>query len=96
VTLFAKYERPTEESAIRVLNRPRQVQAEADEQGLPRAIWVGNGWLRVEAIGDVWRIDDEWWRERIARRYFRVTLEGGIIRVLFQDLVTGEWYEQQY
>ena len=52
--------------------------------------------VNVFARGDVWRIDDEWWRERISRRYFRVTLAGGVIRVLYQDLVTGAWYEQQY
>jgi hypothetical protein len=96
MTLFAKYERIVEESTIRVVNLPRLVQAEADEQGLPRAVQAGNVWLRVEAIGDVWRIDDEWWRERISRRYFRVTLAGGVIRVVYQDLVTEEWYEQQY
>jgi len=96
MTLFAKYERPVEESSIRVLNLPRQIQAEADDQGVPRAVWTDNVWLRVEAIGDIWRIDDEWWRERISRRYFRLTLEGGVIRVIYQDLVTGEWYEQQY
>jgi hypothetical protein len=95
VTLFAKYERPTEESAIRVLNRPRQVQAEADEQGLPRAIWVGNGWLRVEAIGDVWRIDDEWWRERISREYLAVVLDDGRVLTIFHDLTDGRWYAQK-
>jgi hypothetical protein len=96
MTLFAKYAQPVEESAIRVLNLPRQLEVEADEQGVPRAVWVGDAWLQVEAIGDVWRIDDEWWRERITRRYFRVTLAAGSIRTIYQDLATGEWYEQQY
>ena len=27
---------------------------------------------RVSQIIDVWRISDEWWRDEIARRYFRL------------------------
>lgn len=95
MTLFAKYERPIEESSIRVLNLPRQVQAEADEQGLPRAVLVGSAWLRVEAIGDVWRIDDEWWRESISREYLAVVLDDGRVLTLYHDLSDGLWYAQK-
>lgn len=48
----------------------------------------------VEAILESWRIDDEWWRQLISRRYFAVLLEGGGRVVLFEDLVTGEWFIQ--
>jgi len=43
---------------------------------------------------EVWRIDDEWWRRPIARRYFEALLQGGRRVVLFEDLATGEWFEQ--
>jgi hypothetical protein len=43
---------------------------------------------------DSWQLDDEWWRQRISRRYVAVMLEGGKRMLLFEDLVTGEWYEQ--
>jgi hypothetical protein len=49
----------------------------------------------VEDIGEIWRIDDEWWRQQIARRYYEVVLDGGKRIVLFEDLVTGEWWMQQ-
>jgi len=48
----------------------------------------------VEAILESWRIDDEWWRHMIARAYLEVILEGGKRLVLFQDLITGQWFVQ--
>jgi hypothetical protein len=49
---------------------------------------------RIEAILESWRIDDEWWRQVISRAYMEVMLEGGKRLVLFQDLITGEWFSQ--
>jgi len=49
---------------------------------------------KVEAILESWRIDDEWWRRTIARNYMEVMLEGGKRMVLFQDLLTGQWFAQ--
>lgn len=48
----------------------------------------------VEAILESWRIDDEWWRQLISRRYFAVLLEGGSRVVLFEDVVTHKWFIQ--
>jgi hypothetical protein len=48
----------------------------------------------VETIGEIWRVDDEWWRQPISRRYIEVILSGGRHVVLYQDLNTGEWFEQ--
>ncbi len=49
---------------------------------------------RVETVGECWRIDDEWWRDPIARRYVEVILEGGRHVMLYEDLFTGEWFLQ--
>jgi hypothetical protein len=48
----------------------------------------------VDAVIDSWQLEDEWWRHRISRRYVEVMLEGGKRALLFEDLVTGEWFEQ--
>jgi len=48
----------------------------------------------VETVLEMWRIDDEWWRQLISRRYFAVIFEGGTRVVLFENLVTGEWFMQ--
>jgi hypothetical protein len=49
----------------------------------------------VEEVVEEWRIDDEWWRTPIHRRYVEVVLEGGAHVVLFEDVTTGEWYLQK-
>jgi len=56
---------------------------------------TGNVQRRVEAVGEVWRIDDEWWRWPISRRCCEVIFEGGGRAALFEDLVTGEWWMQK-
>jgi hypothetical protein len=50
----------------------------------------------VRTIHDTWRIDDEWWRDEIARRYFAVELEGGRHLTLYHDLIGDAWYAQSY
>ncbi|HET7035230.1 MAG TPA: hypothetical protein VFI42_06050 [Thermomicrobiaceae bacterium] len=47
-------------------------------------------------VQDVWRIDDEWWRAPISRRYFRLVLDDGSQRTVYHDLVAGRWFEQGY
>lgn len=54
---------------------------------------VGNE-KRVESIGEIWRINDEWWRVPINRQYVEAILEGGKRVILFEDVVTGEWWMQ--
>jgi hypothetical protein len=56
---------------------------------------VGQSDGKVEAIGETWRIDDEWWRQPISRMYWEVIMEGGKRVVLFQDLITTDWFMQQ-
>ena len=51
--------------------------------------------LAVVAIQEVWRIDDEWWREPISRRYYLLLLEHGIVCTIYQDLMNDAWYEQR-
>ena len=81
---------------LRALKLPKPATVEADEKGLPRVVLTQGRRVAIEAIFDVWRLDDEWWRESISRRYFLVALEGGVLRTLFQDLLSGQWYEQRY
>ncbi len=63
--------------------------------GAPGAPGTPGAGKRVEAIGESWRVEDEWWRQPIARRYVEVVLEGGGRVVLYEDLITGEWWVQQ-
>jgi hypothetical protein len=83
---------------LRALNIPERVDVELDatrQPGVVRTNRNPHDGRRVEAIGEVWRIDDEWWREPIHRRYVEVIFEGGKRVVLFEDLVAKEWWMQQ-
>ena len=82
---------------LRALNAPEPVTVELDANGQPAAVRRSKdtgGGQSVEAILEDWRIDDEWWRQLISRRYFAVLLEGGTRVVLFENLVTHEWFMQ--
>jgi hypothetical protein len=94
---------PLRVDRLRALNLPQQVTAELDGRGMPETVVLqpgggrtgaGGRW-RVESIGEIWRVDDEWWRQPISRRYVDVVLEGGKHVVLFEDLTTGQWWIQQ-
>jgi len=83
---------------LRALNAPEVVSVELDLIGQPSAVGRSNnkgGGRAVEAVLESWRIDDEWWRLPISRLYYDVMLEGGGHVVLFNDLVTGDWFAQQ-
>ena len=81
---------------LRFLNLPQPVQVEADAQGQPSRVQLRGRWQLVEAVRDIWRIDDEWWRDQpIHRLYYEIILDGGAVATLFQDLTDGEWYEQR-
>jgi hypothetical protein len=85
---------PLRVDRLRALNLPRRVEVELDAQGRPAAV-MDEHRRAVETIGEVWRVDDEWWRQPINRRYFDVVLEGGKHVVLYQDLTTNQWWGQQ-
>ena len=78
------------------INEPQQVEVELADNGLPVGMRdAGCGMRVVENVGEIWRIDDEWWRVPIHRRYVEVIIEGGRRVVLFEDVITGEWFSQK-
>jgi hypothetical protein len=82
---------------LRTLNAPYRVAVELDANGQPIGMWDARCEMHrtVEAVGEVWRIDDEWWRQTVSRRCIEVVFAGGGRAVLFEDLITGEWWMQK-
>lgn len=74
---------------------PREIKVIADERGGPVAVVLDSVQRRVARITNVWRIDDEWWREEISRLYFQVELDDGYIITIFHDLICYKWYRQR-
>ena len=81
--------------SLRSLNVPRPIRVRTGSGGRPLSIRLGGRERRVLQILEIWQIDDEWWRERISRRYATLVLEGGRTMTVFRDLVTGCWYLQE-
>ena len=81
---------PLRTDRLRAVNAPLRAVVECDAQQHP----VSLDGIAVETLLESWRIDDEWWRQPIARCYHAVLLEGGKRIVLFEDIVTGEWFAQ--
>ena len=81
---------------ISTLYLPREIEVATDESGEPVSVKLRNIWKGVISIQNTWRIDDEWWREEIARHYFEIELDGGLLVTIFHDLVSGKWYQQRY
>jgi hypothetical protein len=80
----------------RPVNVPESIKVAEDASGLPAAVG-GRRRQAVIAIDDRWRIDDEWWRAGpVSRLYYNVLLASGQRLVLYKDLATGDWYEQDY
>lgn len=82
--------------AFRPVNAPEPAHVEEDARGFPIAL-RGRRRQAVTAIGDRWRVDDEWWRAGpLSRLYFSVLLDSGQRLVIFKDLIDGRWYRQAY
>jgi len=81
---------------LQSLNRPRQVAVEAEE-GTPSAVHLSGHRIAVESVVEIWRIDDEWWRDKaVSRMYWRVVLEDGRVVDVYRDLASGKWWRQAY
>jgi hypothetical protein len=82
--------------AYKPVNAPAALKVEASAAGLPVAVKLKRR-QAVATIEDRWRLDDEWWRaEPVSRLYYNVLLASGQRLVLYKDLITGEWYQQEY
>jgi len=77
---------------LRRLDAPRDIRVKADAEGRPLRVARARRVLAVDQILESWRIDDEWWRAPISRRYHTVVLEDGAHLTLYQELCAGGWH----
>lgn len=71
------------------------ITVQHDEQLAPRSfIWQGRR-HPVQQIAKRWRVDQDWWRGRIWREYFKVATGSGLLVVLYRDFLSGEWFLQR-
>lgn len=87
---------PPKPGTYRPLNPPKPIAVDAQQERPVAVIDKAGERTDVASIEEFWVIDEEWWRDRIWRTYYRVRLEDGRIVTMFRDQVEGRWYEQGY
>lgn len=59
-----------------------------------RFTWRGQT-HQVAEITRAWRVDIDWWQDRVWRAYFKLSTDTGLLVIIYQDLLSGEWYLQR-
>ena len=49
----------------------------------------------VQGIAKRWRVDLDWWQQRVWREYFKLYTQTGLLVILYRDLLTDQWYLQR-
>lgn len=77
------------------------IYADTDDTGMPDIIvWQGRAYVVAE-VANRWRVEDGWWRAdadaggHIRRNYYKLVTYDGMLCVVYQDLVTGDWHLQR-
>lgn len=71
------------------------ILVEVDADGLPaRFVWRGQTHV-VGRIANRWRLDEDWWRARVRREYFKLTTETGLLVILYCDAAQSAWRLQR-
>jgi hypothetical protein len=74
---------------------PEKIEVAAQE-GKPFVVRLKKRPVLVKDVVNMWRIDEEWWRNPISRLYFLLELENGARLTVFRDLLGGVWYRQNW
>ncbi len=75
--------------------RGSPIRVRADPLGAPRSFtWQGRYHV-VARITRRWRVDEQWWRGRVWREYFKLATRSGLLVEVFHDLVSGGWFVQR-
>ncbi len=74
----------------RLLHAHPAIEAELDPNGALVAIrWAGR--REVVEVCNRWRIDEAWWREPIAREYFKV-VGARWLALVYYDRIARTWH----
>ena len=88
---------PARAHHLRALNQPIPVTVTLAAQiAQPATLVINRHTHTVQRVQDTWIIEDEWWRDPIARQYFALLLDDGTRRTIFHDRVANTWYLQDY
>ena len=79
--------------------RRRPVPIEIAEDALRGSLWLhlAGQWQKASSMDNLWEITEEWWNGRpVIKMCFRVTTEDQSQFIIFQDLLEGTWYQEEF
>ena len=72
--------------------RPRPIKVTMGTNDVPLAIAWSDRIYRVCHIYEHWRERRYWWTQPIVRNYYRLEDATGQVRLIYQDLLTSQWW----
>lgn len=89
--------RPSDTRRIRRLKPPQSVEVQAHGDGIPHRLRLSDAWRDLTLVRRPWRVDAHWWRSQpLSRTYYRIAAEDGPPLTVYRDLISGEWFRQEY
>lgn len=73
----------------------RPVKVRLSAEAIPTHLESAAGWQPVTRVLNRWRIECEWWREPIAREYWRLLLAEDLALECYCDRQTGAWFVER-
>jgi hypothetical protein len=71
------------------------IRVQTGDRDCPEQLtWQGQA-HPVEGIANRWLVDEDWWKQRIWREYFKLFTTTGLLLVIYHDLVADRWYVQR-
>lgn len=71
------------------------IKVMTDSLGVPRSFtWRGKR-HPVVRVTRRWRIDEDWWRNRVWREYFKLVTRTGMLVEIYHDLLGSKWFVQR-
>ncbi|MBK9745765.1 MAG: hypothetical protein IPO91_03205 [Chloroflexi bacterium] len=71
------------------------IHAHTDANGdLLSFTWQGQSHV-VAIIVNRWRVDLDWWDQRLCREYFKLTTATGLLVIVYHDLMAEAWCIQR-
>jgi len=68
------------------------INVATDDGGVPESFsWHGDV-HRIGAVYNSWRVHSDWWRGTIWRDYYKLDTTGGLLCIIYHDLVEDAWY----
>ena len=68
------------------------IQVETDGDGQPQRLRLDRATHGEVGICNRWRVDDDWWRNLVARSYYKVVTRDGLLCNIYLDEMRGTWH----